>query len=70
MINNATEPRRGLFNMPVNFAKYFGRVEQRLKIYRGSKKLQVLGKINRTENTNAPFESWEQSHYGNDSRSD
>lgn len=38
--------------MPVNCDKYFGRDEQSITIYCGREKLQVIGKINRTANTN------------------
>lgn len=44
--------RRGFFNVPVNCDKYFGRDEQSITIYCGLEKLQVIGKINRTANTN------------------
>lgn len=47
-----TYHRRGFFNVPVNVDKYFGRDEQSITIYCGREKLQVIGKINRTANTN------------------
>jgi hypothetical protein len=47
-----TYHRRGFFNVPVNVDKYFGRNEQSITIYCGREKLQVIGKINRTANTN------------------
>jgi hypothetical protein len=47
-----TYHRRGFFNVPVNCDKYFGRDEQSITIYCGREKLQVIGKINRTANTN------------------
>ena len=47
-----TYHRRGFFNVPVNCDKYFGRDEQNITIYCGREKLQVIGKINRTANTN------------------
>jgi len=47
-----TYHRRGFFNVPVNSDKYFGRDNQNIKIYCGREKLEVIGKINRTANTN------------------
>lgn len=47
-----TYHRRGFFNVPVNCDKYFGRDEQSITIYCGREKLEVIGKINRTANTN------------------
>lgn len=47
-----TYHRRGFFNVPVNCDKYFGRDEQSITIYCGREKLVVIGKINRTANTN------------------
>lgn len=47
-----TYHRRGFFNVPVNCDNYFGRDEQSITIYCGREKLQVIGMINRTANTN------------------
>jgi hypothetical protein len=47
-----TYHRRGFFNVPINCDKYFGRDEQSITIYCGREKLQAIGKINRTANTN------------------
>lgn len=47
-----TYHRTGFFNVPLNSERYFGRDEQNITIYCGREKLQVLGKINRTANTN------------------
>jgi hypothetical protein len=64
-----TYHRRGFFNVPVNCDKYFGRDEQNITIYCGRKKLQVIGKINRTPTPTAHRESWEQCLCANGSRS-
>lgn len=47
-----TYHRTGFFNVPLNSDRYFGKGEQNITIYCGREKLQVVGKINRTANTN------------------
>ncbi|WP_413674435.1 GIY-YIG nuclease family protein [Massilia cellulosiltytica] len=47
-----TYHRTGFFNVPLNSDRYFGKDEQNITIYCGREKLQVVGKINRTANTN------------------
>jgi len=47
-----TYHRTGFFNVPLNSDRYFGKDEQNITVYCGREKLQVVGKINRTANTN------------------
>jgi hypothetical protein len=47
-----TYHRTGFFNVPINVERYFGKDAERITIYCGREKLAIVGKINRTANTN------------------
>lgn len=47
-----TYHKRGFFNVPVGYDRYFGKDDTPIKIYCGKEKLAVTGTINRTANTN------------------